>query len=714
MERIECSITRVTFSNAESGWAVLRGKAKGLKGEVTLVGTFGEIAPGAIIEASGEWRVDARFGRQFAVAEWKESLPTTPAALVAYLSSGKLKGVGKYYAQKIVDKFGMDTFDILDNGIERLLEIRNFGEKRLAGVRESWDRQKGIRSVMLFLHSFGVSSAYAAKIHARYGAESVDVIRANPYQLADEVWGIGFRYADEIAMRVGYSKDDPRRLRSGIIYVLTRRSDDGHVFVERESLVNTSASMMEVEKELIEAVLKEMISGEDVEDDGGDIYLTYFYHAEVGAARRLRRLMKELPDIDPDKAAKRAEKAFAKTTGKDNLTFDADQLRAVVAALTNRVVVLTGGPGTGKTTTVKAIIEAFKGDNKKILLAAPTGRAAKRMTETTTMEAKTIHRLLEYSPPEGFQRDEDNPLEGDVLIVDECSMIDLLLFNRLLKAVPSSMHLVLVGDVDQLPSVGAGNVLRDVIESETVEVVRLTNIFRQARTSRIVTNAHAINRGAAPDLSNGRNSDFFFIRAANAEQIPEIIVSLVGSRLPSTYRIAPSDIQVLTPMRKGDAGTINLNEMLQSRLNGEGEAITRGASTFRRRDKVMQIRNNYDKNVFNGDIGTVKSVDLKEKTLTVSFDGNEVEYDYGDLDELTLAYCITIHKSQGSEFPIVVIPVTMQHYVMLQRNLIYTAVTRSKKICVLVGDAYAIQHAVGNGHSAHRNGHLRERLADTR
>ncbi len=714
MERLECTIVRSTFSSAESGWGVLRAKAKGVKGEITLVGTFGEMGPGAIIEATGEWRTDARFGKQFSVTEWTESLPTTPEALVSYLSSGKLWGVGKYFAKRIVDKFGMDTLDILDNDIERLLEIRNFGKKRLEGARKSWNHHKGVRSVMIFLHSFGVSSTYAAKIYARYGNDSVEVIRANPYQLADEVWGIGFRYADEIAMKVGYGKDDPRRVRSGILFVLTRRSEDGHVFVERESLQKTAASLLGVDKELVDNILKEMIAGEDVEDDGGDIYLPYFYHAEVGAARRLLRLMGEQPDIDFADARKRAERVFRKNTEKENLTFDPDQLKAMVSALTSRVVVLTGGPGTGKTTTVKAIIEAFKCDNKKILLAAPTGRAAKRMTETTGMEARTIHRLLEYTPVAGFTKDEDNPIEGDVLIVDECSMIDLLLFNRLLKAVPATMHLVLVGDIDQLPSVGAGNVLRDVIESERVEVVRLTNIFRQAQSSRIVTNAHAINRGINPDLSNGRDTDFFFIPAARAEQIPEIIVSLVGRRLPDTYKIAPSDIQVLSPMRKGDAGAVNLNEMLQSRLNPEGDAVTRGASTFRRHDKVMQIRNNYEKNVFNGDIGVVQSVDVNEKSIKVNYDGREVEYEYGDLDELTLAYCITIHKSQGSEFPIVVIPVTMQHYVMLQRNLIYTAVTRSKKICVLVGDANAVSLAVGNGTAAHRNGHLKERLNSLR
>lgn len=702
---LRCVVERITYQNPENGYSVLKVKVKGYNDLVTLVGNLLEVPVGSVLLCRGEWKVDKRYGSQFVAATWEETMPATVYGIEKYLGSGLVKGIGPRFARAIVQRFGTETIDIIETEIERLYEVPNIGRKRVAKIRESWEKQKDIKNVMLFLQGSGVSTAYAAKIYREYGKESIDKVRENPYRLADDIWGIGFKTADGIAAKMGYEKEDPRRCRSGILYTLGQLSDEGHVYAGEEQLVKTAGQLLEAGETAIRDTLAGMLQAEDLILDKEAIYLPPFYHAECGTSRRLRDLAestgRSLFDglFDP-----------SSLTAETGIEYDEVQLAAIRQAVTSKVMVLTGGPGTGKTTTTQGIIAALKKAGLRVLLAAPTGRAAKRMSEATGMEAKTIHRLLEYNPQDGYKRNDENPLEGDALIVDECSMIDILLMNNLLKAVPVGMRLVFVGDIDQLPSVGAGNVLRDIIDSQRIPVVRLVCIFRQAQKSRIVMNAHAINQGRFPDTSNGRDTDFFFMREDDPERAAETIVRLVKERLPRAYRESPDRIQVLTPMQRGVVGAANLNLLLQQALNPSGPSLGRGGYTYRQGDRVMQQRNNYDKDVFNGDLGYIREVDTEERTLKVDFDGKKVEYDVTELDELTLAYATTIHKAQGSEYPIVVMPVLMTHFVMLQRNLIYTGITRAKKICVLIGAMKALAYAVRNVSVLKRNTSLRERL----
>ncbi len=702
---LRCVVERITYQNPENGYSVLKVKVKGYNDLVTLVGNLLEVPVGSVLLCRGEWKVDKRYGSQFVAATWEETMPATVYGIEKYLGSGLVKGIGPRFARAIVQRFGTETIDIIETDIERLYEVPNIGRKRVAKIRESWEKQKDIKNVMLFLQGYGVSTAYAAKIYREYGKESIEKVRENPYRLADDIWGIGFKTADGIAAKMGYEKEDPRRCRSGILYTLGQLSDEGHVYAGEEQLVKTAGQLLEAGETAIRDTLAGMLQAEDLILDKDAIYLPPFYHAECGTSRRLRDLAestgRSLFDglFDP-----------SSLTAETGIEYDEVQLAAIRQAVTSKVMVLTGGPGTGKTTTTQGIIAALKKAGLRVLLAAPTGRAAKRMSEATGMEAKTIHRLLEYNPQDGYKRNDENPLEGDALIVDECSMIDILLMNNLLKAVPVGMRLVFVGDIDQLPSVGAGNVLRDVIDSQRIPVVRLVRIFRQAQKSRIVMNAHTINQGRFPDTSNGRDTDFFFMREDDPERAAETIVRLVKERLPRAYRESPDRIQVLTPMQRGVVGAANLNLLLQQALNPSGPSLGRGGYTYRQGDRVMQQRNNYDKDVFNGDLGYIREVDTEERTLKVDFDGKWVEYDVTELDELTLAYATTIHKAQGSEYPIVVMPVLMTHFVMLQRNLIYTGITRAKKICVLLGAAKALAYAVRNVSVLKRNTRLKERL----
>jgi len=702
---LRCVVERITYQNPENGYSVLKVKVKGYNDLVTLVGNLLEVPVGSVLLCRGEWKVDKRYGSQFVAATWEETMPATVYGIEKYLGSGLVKGIGPRFARAIVQRFGTETIDIIETEIERLYEVPNIGRKRVAKIRESWEKQKDIKNVMLFLQGSGVSTAYAAKIYREYGKESIDKVRENPYRLADDIWGIGFKTADGIAAKMGYEKEDPRRCRSGILYTLGQLSDEGHVYAGEEQLVKTAGQLLEAGETAIRDTLAGMLQAEDLILDKDAIYLPPFYHAECGTSRRLRDLAestgRSLFDglFDP-----------SSLTAETGIEYDEVQLAAIRQAVTSKVMVLTGGPGTGKTTTTQGIIAALKKAGLRVLLAAPTGRAAKRMSEATGMEAKTIHRLLEYNPQDGYKRNDENPLEGDALIVDECSMIDILLMNNLLKAVPVGMRLVFVGDIDQLPSVGAGNVLRDIIDSQRIPVVRLVCIFRQAQKSRIVMNAHAINQGRFPDTSNGRDTDFFFMREDDPERAAETIVRLVKERLPRAYRESPDRIQVLTPMQRGVVGAANLNLLLQQALNPSGPSLGRGGYTYRQGDRVMQLRNNYAKEVFNGDLGYIREVDTEERMLTVDFDGKKVEYDVTELDELTLAYATTIHKAQGSEYPIVVMPVLMTHFVMLQRNLIYTGITRAKKICVLLGAAKALAYAVRNVSVLKRNTRLKERL----
>ena len=702
---LRCVVERITYQNPENGYSVLKVKVKGYSDLVTLVGNLLEVPVGSVLLCRGEWKVDKRYGSQFVAATWEETMPATVYGIEKYLGSGLVKGIGPRFARAIVQRFGTETIDIIETDIERLYEVPNIGRKRVAKIRESWEKQKDIKNVMLFLQGYGVSTAYAAKIYREYGKESIEKVRENPYRLADDIWGIGFKTADGIAAKMGYGKEDPRRCRSGILYTLGQLSDEGHVYAGEEQLVKTAGQLLEAGETAIRDTLAGMLQAEDLILDKDAIYLPPFYHAECGTSRRLRDLAestgRSLFDglFDP-----------SSLTAETGIEYDEVQLAAIRQAVTSKVMVLTGGPGTGKTTTTQGIIAALKKAGLRVLLAAPTGRAAKRMSEATGMEAKTIHRLLEYNPQDGYKRNDENPLEGDALIVDECSMIDILLMNNLLKAVPVGMRLVFVGDIDQLPSVGAGNVLRDIIDSQRIPVVRLVRIFRQAQKSRIVMNAHTINQGRFPDTSNGRDTDFFFMKEEDPERAAESIVRLVKERLPRAYRESPDRIQVLTPMQRGVVGAANLNLLLQQALNPSGPSLGRGGYTYRQGDRVMQLRNNYAKEVFNGDLGYIREVDTEERTLKVDFDGKKVEYDVTELDELTLAYATTIHKAQGSEYPIVVMPVLMTHFVMLQRNLIYTGITRAKKICVLLGAAKALAYAVRNVSVLKRNTRLKERL----
>ena len=705
MEKIKCTIERITFQNPENGYSVLQATIKGYREEQTLVGTFHEVTVGAVLTVEGTWRVDKRYGRQFAVEKWTEELPADIIGIEKYLGSGLVKGIGPKFAKLIVAKFGLETFDVIENDADKLLEVYGIGKGRVEKIRTSWEKQKDVKDIMVFLQGHGVSSTYAAKIYKQYGKESIEKVQANPYCLADDIWGIGFKTADGIAEKLGYEKNDLRRCRSGIFYTLNKLSEDGHVYSEREQLIKSAKELLQADEEPIITALDDMIAKEDLILDEEAIFLPPFYYAEIGVASKLKRLLEDSTGNLFDSTLNIEE--IVKKTG---IQYDDVQVAAIQQAVKSKVMVLTGGPGTGKTVTTQGIIAALESLGQGILLAAPTGRAAKRMNEATGKEAKTIHRLLEYNPAEGYGRNDENPLDGGVLIVDESSMIDVILMNSLLKAVPSHMRLILVGDIDQLPSVGAGNVLRDIIDSGVVPVIRLTKIFRQAQTSRIITNAHKINQGIFPDISNDRDADFFFIKQEDPEKAAQEIVNIVKNRIPKAYHYSTNDIQVLAPMQRSVVGATNLNIILQEAINPEGDCLSRGGFKYRKGDRVMQIRNNYDKEVFNGDIGFVSEVDMDERSLTVIYEGRAVEYEDNELDEVTLAYATTIHKSQGSEYPVVVIPLLMTHFVMLQRNLVYTGITRAKKICIIVGTTKALAYSVHNMVVLKRNTKLKERL----
>ena len=706
-DRLRCVVERITFQS--DSYSVLKCAAKGYPDLVTVVGTMPDAHVGSVLSLEGCWKIDSRYGREFQVTVFEETLPATAYGIEKYLGSGLVRGIGPKYAKLIVNRFGEDTLEVIETDPDRLYEVPGIGRKRVEQIKSSWTEQKEIRNIMLFLRGHDVSCAHAARIYKQYGADSLQVVRENPYRLADDIWGIGFRTADAIASRLGFGKDRFVRLRSGLIYTLNRLADEGHCYGTREQLVEAAGQLLDTEESLLESALDEMTRAQDVitapvpESDEVAIYLPPFYYAEIGVQGRLRKIFE----------TQAPRPAGASLPASPGIEYDEIQLQAIRTAADSKVMILTGGPGTGKSTTTMGIIRAFAG--QRILLCAPTGRAAKRLAEVTGMEAKTIHRLLEFKPPEGYKRTEEHPLEGDVLIVDECSMVDVILMNALLRAVPDSMRLILVGDVDQLPSVGAGNVLRDIIDSGVFPVITLTKIFRQAASSRIITNAHRINRGEYPDLSNGRDTDFFFQAAEDPGQAAQDIVSLVQDRLPKYYRVPPQAIQVLTPMQRGAVGAVSLNQLLQAALNppreGETPGLRRGGYCFRPGDKVMQIRNNYDKEVFNGDIGSVDSVDASGQALVIRFDGRPVEYDTAELDEITLAYATTVHKAQGAEYPIVVMPVMMTHYMMLQRNLLYTGVTRARRAIVLVGQKKAVGCCVRNMTVRTRNTLLAERLS---
>lgn len=710
MLKIRCVVERITYQNPENGYTVLKTRVKGYKELVPVTGNLLDVNVGSVLLVEGNWKIDARYGRQFIAEKWEETLPATVYGIEKYLGSGLIKGIGPKYAKKIVQEFGTDTISVIEDNIEQLLNVGGIGRKRVEMIRESWEKQKEVKNIMLFLQENGINTSFAAKIYAHYGNKSIEKVKENPFCLADDIWGIGFKTADIIAQKLGVDKQAYIRLRSGIMYTLGELAGDGHVYAGKEQLFFKAAALLDAEEEYIIMTTDQMVKDGDLILEEDAIYLPPFYYAEIGTASKLARLAGKPQDSTSLTKCQDVFTDIGSIEDKLNIKYDPLQADAIKQASVSKVMVLTGGPGTGKTTVTKGIIAMYQEQGFKILLAAPTGRAAKRMTEATGIEAKTIHRLLECKPPEGYQKNNENPLEGDVLVVDECSMIDILLMNSLLKAVPENMRLVFAGDINQLPSVGPGNVLRDIIDSGRFPVIRLNKIFRQAQSSRIIMNSHRINAGTMPDISNGRNTDFFFIQKETPEQAAEEIVTLVKYNLPKYYKIPASQIQVLAPLQRGTAGASNLNIVLQEALNPSGAGIRRSGYIFRQNDKVMQIKNNYDKEVFNGDIGIIERVNLEERTLIIDFDGRHIEYEDMELDEIVLAYATTIHKAQGSEYPVVVMPLLMEHYVMLQRNLVYTGITRAKKILVIVGTKKALTYSVKNLKVTERNTMLKERL----
>ncbi|WP_449226329.1 SF1B family DNA helicase RecD2 [Azospirillum argentinense] len=691
-------VERVTFHSPETGFCVLRLKVRGQRDLVTLVGHAATIGAGEFVQASGAWVNDRNHGLQFKADFLRATPPTTVEGIEKYLGSGLIRGIGPVYAKKMVKAFGEAVFDVIEQEPDRLRQVTGIGPKRAQRIIAGWADQKVIREIMVFLHSHGVGTSRAVRIFKTYGPDAIRLITENPYRLARDIRGIGFKTADAVAARLGIEKTAMIRARAGIGYALAEATDQGHCGVPVAELIPMAVKLLEIDASILETAAElERQDGAVVADRlGGEpcLFLASLHRAEQAIADRLRRLAGgplPWPEID-------AEKAIPWVEAKAGITLAEGQREALRQAATSKLLVITGGPGVGKTTLVNSILTMLKAKNVSIALAAPTGRAAKRLSESTGLEARTIHRLLETDPQAGgFKRDETNPLDCDLLVVDETSMVDVPLMNALLRAVPGRAALLLVGDVDQLPSVGPGQVLGDVIASGAVPVVRLTEIFRQAATSRIIVNAHRINAGQMPETPKaGEDSDFYFVEAATPEAGVAKLIEMVRDRIPRRFGADPvRDVQILCPMNRGGLGARSLNIELQRVLNPPGESrVERFGWTFGPGDKVMQVENNYDKEVYNGDLGIVSAVDAEEGTLTATFDGRPVTYDFGELDEIVLAYATTIHKSQGSEYPVVVIPVVTQHYTMLHRNLIYTGVTRGKRLVIMLGQRRALAMAV--------------------
>ena len=722
LAELQGQIERITYTNEENGYTIARVKVYGRKDLVTVVGSIMSPTPGEILAMEGEWVNHPKYGEQFKIVRYATKVPASVYGIEKYLGSGLIKGIGPIMAKRIVKCFGKETLDLIEKDIERLREVEGIGAKRIEMIGRAWEEQKEIREVMLFLQTHGVSSGYATKIFKHYGSRSIQVLRENPYRLAMDVFGIGFVTADRIAEKLGFPKDSELRAEAGILFVLNQLADEGHVYYPYEPLVDKCREILEVDREVIvrafgAVALAKRIVIEDLNQDMEEfrenhkaVYLAPLHLCETGIARRLQIL------INAPKAIRRieTEKAVQWVQQSLDMTLAERQVEAVRRAVEDKVLVITGGPGTGKTTIINAILKIFMRIGVAVMLAAPTGRAAKRMAEATGHEAKTIHRLLEYSIQKGgFQKHEENPLRCELLIVDEASMIDTVLMHHLLKAVPATATLILVGDVNQLPSVGPGNVLKDIIASGAVPVVELTEIFRQAQESSIIVNAHKINSGLMPSLKSSREKldDFYFIEQEDPEEVLKLIVELTKERIPRRFGLDPvDDVQVLTPMHKGTVGAGNLNDQLQKALNPAEGGMSRGGRNFLVNDKVMQVKNDYDKEVFNGDIGRITGIDTESQEVTITFDGREVAYDFTDLDEVVLAYAVSVHKSQGSEYPAVIIPILTQHYVLLQRNLIYTAVTRGRKLVVMVGTRQALAIGVRNDKTQKRYTYLSYRL----
>ncbi len=703
-------VDRVVFHNEDNGYCILKVVPQGKQDVVSLIGKAPRVVAGEEFEARGVWEPNRDFGPQFKADELSLKRPDSLAGIERYLGSGLIEGIGPKYAKRMVEKFGPKVFDIIENESKKLEDVEGVGKKRRLEIRESWMKQKSIHGIMLFLHQHGISSSRALRIYKTYGNEAQTVLKENPYRLAQDIRGIGFKTADDIAYQLGVAEDAPERIKAGILHVLETAAGNGHCCFPEAKVVEKAAELLGVEA-LIAPQVEALITSDQIERHGEFLYLPYLRAAEQSIAasvKSLAALPAAYPVIDEDAALA----WVMKKTGKE---LAESQQRAVREALRQRLLIITGGPGVGKTTILRSILLILQSKQVKLVLAAPTGRAAKRLTESTGLEAKTLHRLLEFQGDGQWGRHRGKPLVGDLFVIDEASMIDAPLMAQLLSALPQGAHLLIVGDADQLPSVGPGMVLHDLIASAAVPCVKLTEIFRQAASSRIITSAHAINRGQVPDLKPSRASDFFFLEASEPEEIKHTLVQLAHTRLAARYGFDPiADIQVLTPMNRNLLGTQSLNQSLQLALNPPNELkfeIERFGVTFRVGDKVIQTHNNYDKEVFNGDIGHIVTMDADPVKIHVRYDADRlVEYEPGELDELQLAYALTIHKSQGSEFPCVIIPVSTQHYVLLERSLIYTAITRAKKLCVLVGDERALSLAVSKQESRKRFTGLRGML----
>jgi len=714
-EHLDGTVDEIVFYNPDNGYTV----AKFTTGEgepLTIVGSFPPLSPGEGLRIRGGWELNPRFGRQFKVDHFTMTLPATAKGIEKFLASGLVKGIGPVLAGRIVAAFGAGTIDILTRDPERLREIEGVGAVKLGEIRRSWTEHQDIRDLIMFLQEHGVSTSLATKIHRQYGDRAFTVLRANPYQLSLDIWGVGFKTADQLALKLGLDPASIERVKAYILYMLEKDNEQGHVFSAAAEVGEKCAADLDVPSDKCEQALAALIKGGQViaEDGAGGtaLYQPFFHQAQNDVARAIHKLAGfpcQAPGFDLDQAVAATERDLG-------LSFSPLQRRAIRESFERKILVITGGPGTGKTTIIRAVTDIYRKWGKEVLLAAPTGRAAKRLADATGLDARTIHRVLEFQPKKGtFKRNGTNPLRGDALVIDEFSMVDLPLMFHLLQAVPPSMRLVLVGDKDQLPSVGPGNLLHDIIESGTVDVVRLDEIFRQEKESLIVANAHRINQGLSllrPEKDD-RDADFYFIRQDDERKAFQTILKMCTSSVPRKLGLSPlsPQIQVISPMYKGIVGVDSLNTELQARLNPGGEGLQAGARTFKARDKVMQVRNDYDKDVFNGDIGSVVHADRAKYRLYVDYDGRTVCYEKDELNDITLAYAVSVHKAQGSEYQAVIMPLMTQHFIMLQRNLFYTALTRAKRLSVVIGSYKALWIAVKNDKPVKRNSRLKDKLA---
>ena len=724
MDILVGTIERITFQSEDTGYTIAKIKPElrscqtsenitriaGRTGVIPIIGTMATLVAGERMELQGIWVSNEKYGKQFKVNEYKSLQPKTAEGIRKYLGSGLIKGIGPSKAKLIVEHFGVDTLEIIDAKPERLLDIKGIAKKTVDLIQIGWQEQKHIQEVMQFLLANNVSTTFAVKIYKTYGDDSIQMVMENPYRLSTDIWGVGFKTADQIAMNLGVDPGDPSRIVAGVRFVTQKHTEEGHVYTPLDDLIEESVTFLEVEPSTIPVALNTLIQLDEVVYEKDRVYLKRYYYAEQGIVRHFARII-DYPRPAPSND--KINQMIREVETTRDISFNPQQIKAILLSFVEGVMVLTGGPGTGKTTCVQGIIDLFKRRGDRVLLTAPTGRAAKRLSEVTGSEAKTMHRLLEFNPGEmAFNKGVDNRLETDVVILDEVSMVDTIMMNALIRAIPESARLILVGDADQLPSVGAGNVLRDIISSNVIPLIHLTEIFRQAQDSDIVMNAHKINQGELPDVQIRQNSDFFFLSETDPVKGIEVIRGLCIDRLPKKYGFNPiEDIQILTPMYRGEVGVDQLNNVLQQALNPSGASLTRGDKELRVGDKVLQTKNNYDKMVFNGDIGRIIEINPDAQQVHIMF-GEMVAYDYADLDEVVLAYAISVHKSQGSEYKAVILPLYTTHYMMLQRNLLYTAITRAKALVIIVGMKRALGIAVKNNQVVERHTGLKQALID--